>query len=78
MFEAGFRGSLRAYEWSLGKVLKWKAVMLLITFATLALTVYLYIIIPKGLFPTEDTGFISATTTAATDISIPAMTDLQA
>src|SRR5262250_777992 len=77
VFEAGFRGSLKAYEWSLGKVLKWKAVMLLITFGTLALTAYLYIIIPKGLFPTEDTGFISATTTAATDISIPAMTDLQ-
>jgi HAE1 family hydrophobic/amphiphilic exporter-1 len=77
MFEAGFRGSLKAYEWSLDKVLRWKAVMLMITFATLALTAYLYIIIPKGLFPTEDTGFISATTTAATDISIPALIELQ-
>jgi HAE1 family hydrophobic/amphiphilic exporter-1 len=77
VFEAGFRGSLRTYEWTLDKVLRWKAVMLLITFATLALTAYLYIIIPKGLFPTEDTGFISSTTTAATDISIPALIDLQ-
>jgi HAE1 family hydrophobic/amphiphilic exporter-1 len=77
MFEAGFRGSLKAYEWTLDKVLRWKAVMLLVTFATLALTAYLYIIIPKGLFPTEDTGFINSTTTAATDISIPALIELQ-
>src|SRR5499427_8073788 len=77
VFEAGFRASLKTYEWTLDKVLRAKALMLMITFATLALTAYLYVIIPKGLFPTEDTGFISSTTTAATDISIPAMTDLQ-
>ncbi len=77
VFEAGFRGSIRTYEWTLDKVLRWKAVMLLVTFATLALTAYLYIIIPKGLFPTEDTGFISSTTTASTDISIPALIELQ-
>jgi HAE1 family hydrophobic/amphiphilic exporter-1 len=40
-------------------------------------TVYLYIDIPKGFFPVEDTGFISATTEAATDISYPAMVALQ-
>jgi hydrophobic/amphiphilic exporter-1 (mainly G- bacteria), HAE1 family len=77
MFEMGFRASLRMYEWTLDKVLRWKAVTLMITLATLALTSYLYIIIPKGLFPTEDTGFISSTTTAATDISIPALIELQ-
>src|SRR5436309_581148 len=77
MFEVLFRASLKAYGWTLDKVLRWKAVMLMITFATLALTAYLYIIIPKGLFPTEDTGFISSTTTAATDIAIPALIELQ-
>jgi HAE1 family hydrophobic/amphiphilic exporter-1 len=78
MFEAGFNACLRAYEWALDRVLKFKAVTLAITLATLAGTVYLYVAIPKGFFPTEDTGFISATTEAATDISFPAMVALQA
>src|SRR5205085_4413046 len=71
IFEVAFRGMLRAYEWTLDRVLRFKSVTLAITIATLGVTAYLYIVIPKGLFPTEDTGFISATTTAATDISIP-------
>jgi len=78
MFEAGFNTCLKAYEWALDRVLKYKAITLAITFATLGATVYLYIIIPKGFFPTEDTGFIAATTEAATDISFPAMVALQA
>src|SRR5256714_4095440 len=78
IFEAVFRSWLRAYEWSLGRVLKYKSVTLMVTIATLFLTGYLYYIIPKGLFPTEDTGFINATTEAATDISIPALIQLQA
>jgi HAE1 family hydrophobic/amphiphilic exporter-1 len=78
MFEAGFNLCLKAYGWALDRVLKYKAITLGITLATLAATVYLYIIIPKGFFPTEDTGFISATTEAATDISFPAMVALQA
>jgi HAE1 family hydrophobic/amphiphilic exporter-1 len=76
-FELTFRGMLKTYEWTLDRVLRWKVVMLAITFATLGLTGYLYSTIHKGLFPTEDTGFIIATTTAATDIAIPAMTELQ-
>jgi HAE1 family hydrophobic/amphiphilic exporter-1 len=78
VFEAAFNRALRAYGWSLDQVLKFKAVTLAITIATLAATVYLYITIPKGFFPAEDTGFISATTEAATDISFPAMVALQA
>jgi HAE1 family hydrophobic/amphiphilic exporter-1 len=78
MFEAAFNRTLKAYEWSLDRVLKFKAVTLAVTIATLAGTVYLYIAIPKGFFPTEDTGFISASTEAATDISFPAMVALQA
>src|SRR3954464_6722767 len=76
-FEAAFRGALYLYEVSLNQVLKYKFVMLLVTFATLAGTVYLYIIIPKGFFPAEDTGFISAPPEAATDISFPALSELQ-
>jgi hydrophobic/amphiphilic exporter-1 (mainly G- bacteria), HAE1 family len=77
IFEAMFRSWLRAYEWSLDKILKYKPVTLAVTIGTLFLTVYLYLIIPKGFFPTEDTGFISASTEAATDISFPAMMELQ-
>jgi hydrophobic/amphiphilic exporter-1 (mainly G- bacteria), HAE1 family len=77
-FERFFNGLLGAYEWSLDVVLKYKTVTLAITFATLVGTAYLYVIIPKGFFPSEDTGFISATTEAATDISFSAMVALQA
>ncbi|HEY6257009.1 MAG TPA: efflux RND transporter permease subunit [Xanthobacteraceae bacterium] len=76
-FEVVFKSLLRLYELSLDVVLRFKAVTLAVTFATLAATVYLYIVIPKGFFPAEDTGFISATTEAATDISFPAMVALQ-
>ncbi len=77
VFEKFFNGLLGAYEWSLDVVLKYKAVTLAITIATLIGTAYLYVAIPKGFFPAEDTGFISATTEAATDISYPAMVALQ-
>src|SRR5499433_687959 len=76
-FEAMFKAGLRAYEWSLDRVLRYKAVMLLVTIATLALSVWLYVIIPKGFFPTEDTGFISASTEGSSDISFQGMVDLQ-
>ena len=78
IFEAGFNICLGAYEWALDRVLRYKSVTLAVTVLTLAGTVYLYIAIPKGFFPQEDTGFISATTEAATDISFPAMVALQA
>jgi HAE1 family hydrophobic/amphiphilic exporter-1 len=76
-FEAMFRGWLRAYEWSLDKVLAYKSGMLLVTIATLVGTVWLYIVIPKGFFPTEDTGFVAATTEGASDISFRAMVERQ-
>jgi hydrophobic/amphiphilic exporter-1 (mainly G- bacteria), HAE1 family len=77
IFEAVFDAWLKAYEWSLDRVLKYKSVTIVVTIATLALTGYLYFIIPKGLFPSEDTGFINATTEAVSDIGIPALIELQ-
>jgi len=77
MFEAMFKGWLRAYEWSLDKVLAHKFAMLMVTIATLAATFWLYIIIPKGFFPTEDTGFISASTEGSSDVSFAQMAVLQ-
>jgi hydrophobic/amphiphilic exporter-1 (mainly G- bacteria), HAE1 family len=76
-FEAMFGGMLKAYEWSLDKVIAYKALMLVVTIATLAGSVWLYIVIPKGFFPNEDTGFIAATTEGPTDISFEAMSELQ-
>src|SRR5262249_12325405 len=76
-FEAMFKSWLRAYEWSLDRVLRYKAVTLVITLATLGLAVWLYVIVPKGFFPTEDTGFISASTEGGSDISFQGMVDLQ-
>jgi HAE1 family hydrophobic/amphiphilic exporter-1 len=72
-FEVMFDSWLRAYEWALDRVLAYKSVMLVVTLATLGATVWLYIIVPKGFFPQEDTGFLSGTTEAATDTSFEAM-----
>jgi HAE1 family hydrophobic/amphiphilic exporter-1 len=77
IFEAMFKSWLRGYEWSLERVLRYKFVTLLVTFATLGFSIWLYIIIPKGFFPTEDTGFISASTEGSSDISFAQMAVLQ-
>jgi HAE1 family hydrophobic/amphiphilic exporter-1 len=73
LFERMFESWLRAYEWALDWVLARKALMLAVTLATLAGTVALYIVVPKGFFPQEDTGFLSGVTEAATDTSFEAM-----
>src|SRR3954470_2306816 len=73
LFERMFDSWLRAYEWALDRVLARKALMLLVTFATLGGTVYLYMAVPKGFFPQEDTGFLTGITEAATDTSFEAM-----
>jgi HAE1 family hydrophobic/amphiphilic exporter-1 len=77
VFERMFDSWLRAYEWALDRVLARKAMMLVVTLATLAGTVALYIVVPKGFFPQEDTGFLFGTTEAATDSSFEAMKERQ-
>jgi HAE1 family hydrophobic/amphiphilic exporter-1 len=72
-FERMFAAWLSAYEWALDRVLARKALMLVVTIATLAGTIALYIVVPKGFFPQEDTGFLFGTTDAATDTSFEAM-----
>ncbi|MGH9406947.1 MAG: multidrug efflux RND transporter permease subunit [Terriglobia bacterium] len=54
-------------------VLRHQTAILLLTFGTLAATIYLYVVIPKGFFPIEDTGVIQGTSEAAETISFPAM-----
>src|SRR6266849_3487958 len=76
-FEAMFRRSLRAYEWSLDRVLARRGVMLVVTIATIAGSVLLYVAIPKGFFPPEDTGFILVWTEGPTDVSFQGMVERQ-
>ncbi len=77
LFEAAFKACLRAYEVTLDLALKYRFAMIVTTIITMIGTVYLYIAIPKGFFPTEDTGFISATVEGPSDISFKAMYDRQ-
>src|SRR5450631_233105 len=77
MFERGFEIVLNFYQFTLDKVLARKSIMGIITLTTIAGTIWLYILVPKGFFPTEDTGYVSGVTEGATDISFYAISDLQ-
>ena len=75
--EQGFLTLLKGYERTLRSLLNHRRMVLGFTMATVFLTIGLYIIVPKGFFPIEDTGFISAQTEAAQDISFEAMVKKQ-
>ena len=69
--------TIEAYRRSLEWVLRRQRETLIITLATFAATIFLYIIIPKGFLPLQDTGLITAVTEAGTDISFTEMQRLQ-
>jgi HAE1 family hydrophobic/amphiphilic exporter-1 len=71
--ERFFDAMLRAYERGLDIVLKYQFITLCVFFATVALSVYLYVIIPKGFFPQQDIGLLTGTTEAGQDVSPAAM-----
>jgi HAE1 family hydrophobic/amphiphilic exporter-1 len=71
--ERAFDAMLHGYERGLDLALRWRFTTLMIFFATLGLSVYLFIIIPKGFFPQQDVGLISATSEAGQDISFADM-----
>jgi hydrophobic/amphiphilic exporter-1 (mainly G- bacteria), HAE1 family len=71
--EKFFAGMLKVYDWSLQKVLNHRRTTMIITGLTLAATVYLFIISPKGFIPSEDTGQIFGITEAAQGISFESM-----
>ena len=87
----GHSGNGRFYEWSerqyerviayYGRTLKWvlkhQTATLIVTAGTLALTIFLYIIVPKGFFPVQDTGEILGISDAPQNISFAAMSDRQ-
>ncbi len=76
-FEKLWQYSVRGYESSLGWVLRHQRATLLTTLASIALTVGAFMIVPKGFFPLEDTGFVFASTEGAQDISFEAMMEKQ-
>jgi multidrug efflux pump len=65
------------YEWTLRAVLGFPMLTLLVFFATIALTVTLYIKTPKGYFPVDDSGIIVAASQASSDTSFQSMTGFQ-
>jgi hydrophobic/amphiphilic exporter-1 (mainly G- bacteria), HAE1 family len=71
--ERAFDAMLHAYERGLDLAMRWRFVTLMVFFATLGLSVYLFVIIPKGFFPQQDVGLISATSEAGQDISFAEM-----
>jgi HAE1 family hydrophobic/amphiphilic exporter-1 len=71
--ESVFDSCLAGYRRSLDFVLHHRPVMLAMTFVTLFVAIALYVWVPKGFFPIEDTGFISGTVEARTDIGFPSM-----
>ena len=61
------------YEWSLDWVLAHRRTTILIAAASVAVTVLLYVVIPKDLLPEQDTGLITGVVQADSDIAFPAM-----
>ena len=72
--ERAFDGLLAIYERGLRVALRHRFITLMTMFLAIAVTGYLYVVIPKGFFPQQDTGLIVGIAEAAQDISYPAMT----
>ena len=77
LFENAFNAILRGYTRALDMALRWRKSVMLLALLTLAATVWLFMIIPKGFFPEEDIGQITVSTEAAEDTSFPEMVRLQ-
>jgi hydrophobe/amphiphile efflux-1 (HAE1) family protein len=75
--ERMFDAMLRFYERTLDIALRFRFVTLMVFVATVTLTGVLYMAIPKGFFPTQDTGIIIGITDAAQDVSFDQMSVLQ-
>ncbi|MDE3039236.1 MAG: multidrug efflux RND transporter permease subunit [Nitrospirota bacterium] len=71
--ERGFERMRAGYATSLVSVLRHPRIMLAVTLATMGLSIYLYVIMPKGFFPQQDSGRISGNIQASQDISFQAM-----
>jgi hydrophobe/amphiphile efflux-1 (HAE1) family protein len=75
--ESVFERTVRGYDRSLQWVLRHRLPALIATLALIVVTGVLYVVIPKGFFPEQDTGFIFGQAEARQDISFQAMADIQ-
>ncbi len=75
--ERVFESLIAFYGRTLKVVLRFQGLTLLVALGTLVLTIFLYIIIPKGFFPVQDTGVIQGISQAPASISFTAMTKAQ-
>ena len=75
--ERGFDAILRGYARVLDVVLRHQVATLLLFFATLAATAWLFVAIPKGFFPQQDTGLIQGTSESSQDVSFAQMSRYQ-
>ena len=75
--ERAFESIIAFYGRTLRFVLRFQTITLLVAVGILVLTVFLYIVVPKGFFPTQDTGIIQGISQAAPTISFDAMTQSQ-
>jgi len=75
--ERFYENVIARYGTSVRWVLRHQTTTLLVTFATLAFTVVLFLIVPKGFFPVQDTGVILGISDAAQTVSFPAMAERQ-
>ena len=73
----GFERVIGGYDRWLQWVLRHQGATLVVAVLTLALTALLYVVIPKGLFPTQDTGQLQARIEASQDVSYARMSELQ-
>ncbi|MDN4623397.1 efflux RND transporter permease subunit [Pantoea agglomerans] len=72
-----FDALVRGYDLLLTVVLNHQKLTLLVALATFGLTALLYMMVPKGFFPTQDTGLIQGITVASQDVSFNAMATRQ-
>ncbi len=75
--ERGFAAMAKGYERGLDVVLRHRFVTLLVFLATICATGYLFVTIPKGFFPQQDTGVLFGNSDARQDISFPEMVKAQ-
>ena len=75
--EYGFDAMLAGYDRMLTVALRYRFITLMVMLGTIAVTAWLFIVIPKGFFPEQDTGLILGVTEAAEDVSPNGMAALQ-
>jgi multidrug efflux pump len=77
-FNRAIEATIEGYRRTLLVVLRHEKTTLLVTLGTLALTLWLYIIVPKGFLPSQDTGLVNGTIEAGPQVSFAEMERLQA